>query len=241
MMRRARRWRRCSRAESKRIVDQADGVRRRWFGWTLRRWTATGVIAVALVPLSAWMVNAISVQKGATEVVSTPSWPASVPEDWSRVPSGHVRNSTWNRDTETAVGPGPLGPRHLLSLTRVRVGVPFRSLEGVDRWENKRPPLPPESQRVGGSIWERGLYVGDEDPWRTASYHRMVPLRPLPLGFAGNTLVSFVLICGLQALVQWGRAASRRRRGLCECCGYPRSSSPREVCSECGARGRPAR
>jgi hypothetical protein len=63
--------------------------------------------------------------------------------------------------------------------------------------------------------------------------HRALPLKPLWPGFAINTLlyaaVAWLLLFAPFAL----RRAARRRRNLCERCGYPRGVS--DICSECGA------
>ena len=61
---------------------------------------------------------------------------------------------------------------------------------------------------------------------------RVVPLRPIWLGFAVNTIfyaaLLWVLIPGPFAL----RRLIRIRRGLCPACAYPRGQL--EMCSECG-------
>jgi hypothetical protein len=62
-----------------------------------------------------------------------------------------------------------------------------------------------------------------------------IPLRPLPLGLAANTLLyaapPFIVLAAIPA----ARRALRRRRGLCPVCGYDRrglgGASP---CPECG-------
>ncbi len=62
-----------------------------------------------------------------------------------------------------------------------------------------------------------------------------VPLRPLPLGLAANTLLfaapPFIVLAAIPA----GRRALRRRRGLCPVCGYAVGGLDR--CPECGTDG----
>ena len=61
---------------------------------------------------------------------------------------------------------------------------------------------------------------------------RVLPLRPIPVGFAVNTIfyaaVLWLLICGPFVL----RRFIRLRRSLCPKCAYPMGKSG--VCSECG-------
>ena len=80
------------------------------------------------------------------------------------------------------------------------------------------------------------------DPELIAPYNpeklRLLPLRPLPMGFAINTAfyaaVLWLLIPGPFVL----RRFIRIRRGLCPACAYPMGESA--VCSECG-KALPAR
>ncbi len=62
----------------------------------------------------------------------------------------------------------------------------------------------------------------------------VVPLRPLPLGTAINTLVFASPPLAVIAF-RAARTAHRRKHSLCVHCGYNRSDLPREApCSECG-------
>ena len=67
--------------------------------------------------------------------------------------------------------------------------------------------------------------------WRTG-WERGLPVRPIWLGVAANTLfyaaILWLLICGPFLL----RRFLRRRRGLCLACAYPMGEAA--VCSECG-------
>ena len=61
---------------------------------------------------------------------------------------------------------------------------------------------------------------------------KILPLRPIPLGFAADTLLfGSASWLGFAALARL-RAAVRRARGRCGGCGYPRAGEER--CPECG-------
>lgn len=59
-----------------------------------------------------------------------------------------------------------------------------------------------------------------------------LPVRPIWSGFAMNTLFYAALLWLPFVGAGMLRQARRRRRGLCERCGYPRGET--DVCSECG-------
>ncbi len=61
---------------------------------------------------------------------------------------------------------------------------------------------------------------------------RVFPLRPLPLGFAINTLFYAALLWPLICVPLALRGLLRLRRGLCPKCAYPMGESA--VCTECG-------
>ena len=62
-----------------------------------------------------------------------------------------------------------------------------------------------------------------------------IPLRPLPLGFAINTLFYAALILIPWELAGWGVRARRRRRALCPRCAHSLAGLPDHApCPECG-------
>ncbi|MFG0305864.1 MAG: hypothetical protein ACF8Q5_06585 [Phycisphaerales bacterium JB040] len=62
-----------------------------------------------------------------------------------------------------------------------------------------------------------------------------LPLRPLPLGFAINTLFYAALILIPWELAGWGVRARRRRRALCPRCAHSLAGLPAHApCPECG-------
>jgi hypothetical protein len=99
--------------------------------------------------------------------------------------------------------------------------------------------------RTGGSVLAirvlSGISTGTIDPgWKhgpdTRGLPRALPLRPIPGGFAVNTVfyaaVLWLLIPGPFVL----RRLLRRRRGFCPACGYDLKHAQHETCPECGGR-----
>ena len=139
-------------------------------------------------------------------------------------------------------------PRLHFSI-RTRAGWPAYALAG-DQWDAKSDgavynppwevsdsgPTYPSLRRVddGRTVrpfaqWSHsGAIVLCQGP----AMNRVLPCRPILLGFLINTVfyaaVLCLLICGPFAL----RRLIRRRRGLCPGCGYPGGES--DVCTECG-------
>jgi hypothetical protein len=122
---------------------------------------------------------------------------------------------------------------HLLEF-----GFPFRSLN----FAVHTPPSPADPK--GSSERLAGLRGGwpiltTPEPWppipktTTAKPVRVLPLIPMPLGFAANTIIYAAALWPIvyllpRTILRW----SRRRRKLCPYCAYPTGPSP--VCTECG-------
>ncbi|MHC4129644.1 MAG: hypothetical protein ACYSWT_05920 [Planctomycetota bacterium] len=68
---------------------------------------------------------------------------------------------------------------------------------------------------------------------------RTLPLRPIWLGFAADTLFYAAAAWLLSRIPLALRRFSRARRGLCPACGYPPGAAA--VCTECGRALEPAR
>lgn len=63
-----------------------------------------------------------------------------------------------------------------------------------------------------------------------------VPLRPLPLGLAANTLLFAAPLLIMLVIIPTARRALRRRRGRCAACGYDRRGlEAGQPCPECGS------
>lgn len=83
--------------------------------------------------------------------------------------------------------------------------------------------------RLHGGV---ALHQDRDDPTAESRTPRLLPLRPLWLGFILNSLA---YATGLGTIVHGPttvRSFLLGRRGECPACGYPRGSSP--VCTECG-------
>lgn len=85
---------------------------------------------------------------------------------------------------------------------------------------------------------------GVQVPWSTS---QRLPITPIWTGLVANTVVWACVWCGLLFGVRsgWRRftlrtAASRRARGLCPDCGYPRPVDVSVPCPECGRPSAPA-
>ncbi len=88
-----------------------------------------------------------------------------------------------------------------------------------------------------------GMSTGALEPsWKHGPYMsglpRVLPLRPIPAGFAINTVfytaILWPVISGLFALRRFIRRLIRQRRGLCLACGYDLRHGEHEACPECG-------
>jgi hypothetical protein len=118
---------------------------------------------------------------------------------------------------------------HTLRLIQTEAGLPMRSIVG---WQV--PSL--TSSDLGSSNTISGIVC----PWRItdADYEApvLLPTRPLPQGFAINTIF-YAGVLWLLFMIPGGvRRAVRRKRGLCSRCGYDLRASPNGVCPECGPK-----
>ena len=104
-----------------------------------------------------------------------------------------------------------------------QAGWPLRAMEGELRMTGQGL----QSQIVHG-IGQTRLAAGEFDS-------DIFPLKPLWVGFTGNTLifgvVAWLAIVFLRQIV----VRSRVRCGCCPACGYDLRAGPRERCPECGA------
>jgi hypothetical protein len=103
-------------------------------------------------------------------------------------------------------------------VVRWRSGWPRRCLEGFELVTPTQPLMNPDITH------EWLIPTGEHGP---------LPLRPLPTGFAINTLFYAAILAAFSVTGDMLRGSRRRRRGLCARCGYPVGASP--TCSECGA------
>lgn len=158
-------------------------------------------------------------------------WPRDVPDRWPQADAiygwkafGFLRRSYRSRRRESQ------HIRASYSIKTTQAGWPCLSLEW-EFWATSATPVPPDgwNQELPKlTHWRSGLPVPSERLAFILEGWERLPLHPLWLGFAFNTLFYTALL--------WFRFVLRRfirvRRGLCAACAYPMSASP--VCSECG-------
>jgi hypothetical protein len=73
----------------------------------------------------------------------------------------------------------------------------------------------------------------DVNAWG-APVHRILPLTPIPAGFALNSLLYAALLLPVAVLPPRLRRHLRRRRGHCPRCNYDLRAAPDDPCPECG-------
>ena len=115
-------------------------------------------------------------------------------------------------------------------VIRLRTGWPCVAMQGV-RWNFGGPARPPTY--VNAASIHPKHWTDLQADWDFLFSDRMLPLRPLWLGFALNTLFYAGLLWAMWAGPFALRRMIRKRRGHCPHCNYPIGQSP--VCTECGA------
>jgi hypothetical protein len=172
------------------------------------------------------------------------AWPAPVPADWPAPRLEEIRR--YNIVTFRSVASGERVARELSGLdapacevSLFELGRPFRCL-GMYATIDRRPRPAASSAGPTGRPIEithgvldipPGLQLLTGLPW--------MPVRPIAAGFAANSALYAAAVGAMLWIPVRVRRFERRRRGLCEGCGYPSGASP--VCTECGAplpRGR---
>jgi hypothetical protein len=129
--------------------------------------------------------------------------------------------------------PIPARPRGLLSYGARATGWPLKSMRSVSRLDS-----------IGGELrWSGSLRVRPRTAYRIQAARGpqlgCIPLFPVPLAFAEDTLL-FAGIWSLPLLLPGLiRAGNRRRHGRCPTCGYEWRGRP--LCPECGAAHDPFR
>lgn len=115
-------------------------------------------------------------------------------------------------------------------LTEYATGFPLRSMEYSILYHGSTA-LPLETRRTFRNAWILSPSLKNFlDP-----HMPYLPLRPLPLGFAVNTLFYAALILLPWEGFGWARRARRRRRGLCTKCAHSLEGLPADApCPECG-------
>jgi len=106
-------------------------------------------------------------------------------------------------------------------------GWPLPALGGgfLIRWRGDRVP---EVTKYSSVLLDP-IAAGDLNSWKSV---RVIPLRPLPLGFLVNTAIYALAAWIVMTVPPTIRRSIRRRRGLCPQCGHTLAGMTR--CPECG-------
>jgi hypothetical protein len=90
-------------------------------------------------------------------------------------------------------------------------------------------------QSIGWYSLREGTGKGFNPAFRPGALY--LPTRPLPLGFALNTLFYAAVVLGVVEFVAFARRRVRRGRGRCPSCGYDRAGlAEGSACPECGGK-----
>ncbi len=111
-------------------------------------------------------------------------------------------------------------------------GWPLLTLWSEHRYYSENSPSPDSVMVLGGI--DTGLELPDEVTITWLSDHAQLPLRPIWLGFAVNTILYGAALWLVATLPFVVRRFVRLRGGLCPGCAYPRGEAL--VCPECGTR-----
>lgn len=114
----------------------------------------------------------------------------------------------------------------------VSAGWPLRSVRRVIHQYIAPLSLPGSPEFRTPCNWREGLEIPAELKWLDRQSRGALPVEPVWVGFAVDTLFQAAIMWCILAAPFALRRRSRTRRGLCLHCGYPIGSS--DVCSECG-------
>ncbi|MFT5422611.1 MAG: hypothetical protein ACI89L_000376 [Phycisphaerales bacterium] len=127
------------------------------------------------------------------------------------------------------------------TIDLISVGLPMRAMSyyKVDTYDSESPPPPPTDpfQKFVFPPIEKTQFYYALTPGFSADapLDSRLPLRPLPLGFAINTLLYAGIVFGTWEGLGYARRARRRRKGLCAKCAHSLDGLPDSApCPECG-------
>ena len=205
---------------------------------TWGRWEDLFTVEVGSWPLTSprWEV-AGEMTFGATVITS------SLECDWKpfsnefHIGSGYDPIETWlpRWAFPRAARPDDLHPTCDWHLAETASGWPFLAAYSSMLWKL----LGPGGEGSGAEI-DAKIYGGITGPWlqppETEWWQFALPLKPLWLGFALDTLVYGALWGGLLLVPRLGRRFVRFSRGCCGSCGYDLRGEFSSGCPECGWR-----
>ncbi len=192
--------------------------------WTVKITLSLLVGAVITWAVAWWCALYGALPRPASMIDTTAGslqWPAPPPDAW-RDPTASSTSVARliTRQSYGLISPG----HHLFHAEQSEFGWPFRSLRSVHFMhlsdaaitEQRRFSLP------APRLWLSPL-------------NRYLPLAPMPMGFALNTLLAAALILGLIESAALARRTLRARRNRCPFCNYDRRGlAPAAHCPECG-------
>lgn len=128
-------------------------------------------------------------------------------------------------------------PYRIVRIDLLRSGWPVLSLT----WESRRcetHSYAVEFLSVNTTGSKPGISIPTWIPRGTRGLrdHRYLPIHPLPLGFAVNTVAYASCLWLLYVLPRHLRMWLRHRRGCCTACGYDLRGAAHARCPECGTR-----
>jgi hypothetical protein len=109
-------------------------------------------------------------------------------------------------------------------------GWPFAGLVGYARIDLNGDEAKDAGSKAVGLRWGLPIESGGPSDVRP----RLLPLKPIALGFIGNTLTYGLVVWLTLTTVVRLRRLGRRVSGLCEYCGYDLRGGDWERCPECG-------
>ena len=204
---------------------------------------------VRLPPLTQWPMPAVVAwpSDGMMTPVATgpPSAVTGVPVEVSRPPDAPSPESVWRWWVVDGVELRVMlaySNGEMFEMKEIRSGWPVQCLRRclVHR-SNALSSRTPQSGRPFSLVYGGIDLLGNEQkqkPRETSRGHAYFPILPLWGGLALNAAfygsIAWLVPMGFVSARRW----VRRRRGLCESCGYPQSKS--SVCTECGKPRGPA-
>jgi hypothetical protein len=187
------------------------------------------------------------------ELLSRPHWPIRPPEDWPHASSGFVWRG-FGLSFRYVSGSGPLPwdhPRHTDAEQSAHQGAlatgwPWRAMRSTNGERSIDPLSPnPRMKVVIGQFWDRSpdsvfrrgvpLATGPSPAFMFYLSPRHLPLEPLPLGFALDTLLNLIIFLPLAMAAGAIRRTWRLHHRRCPRCNYDLSTDPPpDRCPECG-------
>ena len=197
-------------------------------------------VSAALAATSVWVADRSRRAVEAETVPGTPYYHPSIHTLMLDRSPGQRVYTSWHSS---------LGPSSLVdpATTPARARARFRAHRPIDGWRHilwgpgRRHYY--RSIQINGWPWPAFWCDYDRD-WTTGqiaarggvtlSYDRVLPLRPMPLGLAADTLVFGAAAWALVRGPRWVRSTRRIRRGRCPACGYDLLGRFEGGCPECG-------